>query len=104
MGSTNATKRRTRSTNTGRTISSRPSIGAWGVDLAPDPRAIYTFVRPKSGGRNPGVVVTDPRGRVWRVKQASRGDQAAAASRGNSITRNGGRSGYVRCSNGLATL
>ena len=45
--------------------------GPWGADHAPDPQAVYTFVRPKSGGRNPGVVVTDPRGRLWHVKQST---------------------------------
>jgi hypothetical protein len=47
--------------------------GSWGPQFAPDPRAIYTFVKPKSGGANPGVVVTDPHGRVWHVKQARDG-------------------------------
>jgi len=49
--------------------------GPWGADHAPDPRAEYTFVRPKQGGVNPGVVVTDPRGREWHVKQAPDGDR-----------------------------
>jgi hypothetical protein len=43
--------------------------GPWGPELVPDPRATYTFVKPKSGGANPGVVVADPRGRIWHVKQ-----------------------------------
>jgi len=47
--------------------------GSWGADNAPDPRAEYTFVRPKVGGFNPGVVVLDPQGREWHVKQASSG-------------------------------
>jgi hypothetical protein len=46
--------------------------GPWGVEHAPDPRAEYTFVRPKTGGFNPGVIVRDPQGREWHVKQASR--------------------------------
>jgi len=45
--------------------------GPWGVEHTPDPQAVYTFVRPKSGGRNPGVVVTDPLGRLWHVKQST---------------------------------
>jgi hypothetical protein len=52
--------------------------GPWGPQYAPDPKAIYTFVRPKQGGVNPGVVVTDPLGRTWHVKQApggNRGDE-----------------------------
>ena len=45
--------------------------GPWGVKHAPDPRVEYTFVRPKSGGFNPGLVVRDPQGREWHVKQPS---------------------------------
>jgi hypothetical protein len=44
--------------------------GPWGAEHAPDPAVEYTFVRPKQGGANPGVVVTDPSGREWHVKQA----------------------------------
>jgi len=52
-------------------------LGPWGAAHAPDPAAQYTFVRPKSGGFNPGVVVRDPQGREWHVKQAreSHGDE-----------------------------
>jgi len=45
--------------------------GPWGPQHAPDPQAEYTFVRPKSGGFNPGVIVSDPQGREWHVKQPS---------------------------------
>ena len=45
--------------------------GPWGATHAPDPGAEYVFVRPKTGGFNPGVVVRDPQGRQWRVKQPS---------------------------------
>jgi len=45
--------------------------GPWGAQFAPDPRAEYTFVRPKSGGYSPGVIVRDPQGREWHVKQAT---------------------------------
>jgi len=45
--------------------------GPWGAQYAPDPQAEYTFVRPKTGGYNPGVVVRDPHGREWHVKQPS---------------------------------
>jgi hypothetical protein len=45
--------------------------GPWGAANAPDPKATYTFVRIKTSGANPGVVVTDPAGRTWHVKQAS---------------------------------
>jgi hypothetical protein len=48
--------------------------GPWGPEHAPDPDAVYTFIRPKKGGANPGVVVRDPRGRTWRVKQARHRD------------------------------
>src|SRR5262245_56882648 len=44
--------------------------GPWGARNAPDPGATYTFVRPKAGGVNPGVVVRDPQGRTWHVKQS----------------------------------
>ena len=44
--------------------------GPWPADHAPDPNAEYTFVRPKQGGVNPGLVVRDPEGRTWHVKQA----------------------------------
>jgi hypothetical protein len=54
-------------------IASRDVInGPWGAQYAPDPNAVYTFVRPKKGGTNPGVVVRDPSGREWHVKQPPR--------------------------------
>jgi|RhiMetdeSRZDD1v2_1073273.scaffolds.fasta_scaffold03469_12 hypothetical protein len=49
--------------------------GPWGAERAPDPNAVYTFVRPKQGGTNPGVIVRDPLGREWHVKQPSRNGQ-----------------------------
>jgi len=49
--------------------------GPWDADRAPDPHATYTFVRPKRGGVNPGVVVRDERGRIWHVKQAPKNHQ-----------------------------
>jgi hypothetical protein len=45
--------------------------GPWATAHAPDPHAEYTFVRPKTGGFNPGVIVRDPQGREWHVKQSS---------------------------------
>lgn len=45
--------------------------GPWGREHAPDPDAEYTFVRPKVNGFNPGVIVRDPQGREWHVKQSS---------------------------------
>lgn len=52
--------------------------GPWGVAQAPDPNGVYAFVRPKTGGTNPGVVVMDADGREWHVKQpigSMRGDE-----------------------------
>jgi len=43
--------------------------GDWGGTWAPDPNATFTFLRPKDHGVNPGVVLTDPFGREWHVKQ-----------------------------------
>jgi hypothetical protein len=51
--------------------------GPWGSQNAPDPRATYTFVRRKLHGVNPGMVVRDPAGRTWHVKQAPRGNRGA---------------------------
>lgn len=45
--------------------------GPWGAANAPDPKATYRFVHLKKAGANPGVVVTDPAGRTWSVKQAA---------------------------------
>ena len=52
--------------------------GQWGAKRAPDPHATYTYLRPKTGGVNRGVIVRDPQGRVWHVKQqtdSSRGSE-----------------------------
>jgi hypothetical protein len=49
--------------------------GPWGPEHAPDPRATYTFISRKHHGTNPGVVVRDPLGRTWHVKQAPHTDQ-----------------------------
>jgi len=51
--------------------------GPWGAERAPDPRASYTFLRPKHGGVNPGLIVRDDRGRVWHVKQPPHNSQGA---------------------------
>jgi len=45
------------------------TVGSWGRANAPDPNAIYTFVKPKRHGTNPGMTVLDPQGRRWHVKQ-----------------------------------
>jgi hypothetical protein len=44
--------------------------GPWGQENAPDAHATYRFVRGKQHGVNPGLTVTDPKGREWHVKQA----------------------------------
>ena len=51
--------------------------GPWGAANAPDPRATYVFVRTKTHGVNPGVIVRDPRGRVWHVKQSRDAERGA---------------------------
>jgi hypothetical protein len=51
--------------------------GPWGPDHAPDPRATYSFVAPKDHGTNPGLIVRDPEGREWHVKQPPYDDQGA---------------------------
>ena len=55
--------------------------GPWGEGYAPDPDATYVYLRPKTAGANPGVVVVDPQGRTWNVKQPAtdkRGDEGPA--------------------------
>jgi hypothetical protein len=47
--------------------------GPWGAKMAPDPTDVYTFVHRKRDGVNPGLVVTDSRGRTWHVKQPRNG-------------------------------
>jgi hypothetical protein len=44
--------------------------GSWDQAHAPDPFAVYTLVEHKHSGTNPGMTVTDERGRQWSVKQA----------------------------------
>ena len=61
--------------------------GPWDTAHAPDPRAEYTFVRPKTGGFNPGVIVRDPQGREWHVKQPSGQPRRRGASRGRAVAR-----------------
>ena len=46
--------------------------GPWGGDQAPDPGATFTFLGPRPRGIAAGVVVTDPSGREWHVKQPAR--------------------------------
>jgi hypothetical protein len=51
--------------------------GPWGSELGPDPDAIYQFVERKQQGTNPGVTVSDPRGREWHIKQPPHNTQGA---------------------------
>jgi hypothetical protein len=51
--------------------------GPWSGNHAPDPAVTFTFLRPKTHGINPGVVVSDPSGRVWHVKQHAHNDAGA---------------------------
>jgi hypothetical protein len=53
--------------------------GPWGLDAAPDPTGTFTFLRPKYRGIDPGVIVSDPSGREWHVKQHAR-NRAGIAS------------------------
>jgi hypothetical protein len=53
--------------------------GPWGPERAPDPTTTYTFVGRKQHGTNPGVVVRDPEGREWHVKQAPHSNQGSEA-------------------------
>jgi hypothetical protein len=50
--------------------------GPWGAELAPDPQATYTYVRAKRSGVNPGLIVRDPLGRTWHVKQGRKREGA----------------------------
>jgi hypothetical protein len=56
--------------------------GPWGREGAPDSEALYTFLHPKRGGVNPGVVVKDPAGRQWHVKQAPQGSASGRGDEG----------------------
>jgi hypothetical protein len=44
--------------------------GPWGHAFAPHPSATFRFQRSAPSGGNPGMLVTDPAGREWNVKQA----------------------------------
>ena len=46
--------------------------GPWSVDHAPNPLATFRLIGLESHGINPGVVVMDPSGREWHVKQHAR--------------------------------
>src|SRR6185436_4256076 len=55
--------------------------GPWGLQNAPDPNEPFTFKAPKTSGTNPGMTVTDNRGREWHVKQGSEGQPEVIVSR-----------------------
>src|SRR5262245_11562850 len=55
--------------------------GPWGAELAPDPKAVFTFVRPKTHGNSPGLTVRDPEGTEWSVKQGAEGPVEVTLSR-----------------------
>jgi len=55
--------------------------GPWGSEHAPDPRGIYTFVRHKTAGSSPGMIVRDARGRTWHVKQGREAPPEVVVSR-----------------------
>jgi len=51
--------------------------GPWGSRRAPDPQATFTLTGVKSHGINPGIVVNDPAGREWHIKQHAHNDAGA---------------------------
>jgi hypothetical protein len=55
--------------------------GPWDTKYAPDPKAVYTFVRSKIHGASPGMTVTDPQGRKWSIKQSTEGPVEVMQSR-----------------------
>jgi len=56
-------------------------VGEWGAERAPDPFAVYTFVRKKAHGASPGATVSDPGGRRWHVKQGREAQPEVVLSR-----------------------
>jgi len=57
------------------------TYGPWGRKYAPDPTAVYTFVRSKEHGASPGMTVLDPANRAWSVKQGAEGPVEVMQSR-----------------------
>lgn len=65
-----------------RDLASRDLVnGPWGRQYAPDPKAVYTFLRSKIHGASPGMTVTDPTGRKWSIKQSVEGPVEVMHSR-----------------------
>jgi hypothetical protein len=55
--------------------------GPWGPRFAPDPKATFKFVHPKTHGISPGMTVRDPEGTEWSVKQGPEGSIEVTFSR-----------------------
>jgi len=55
--------------------------GPWGAERAPDPQAVYDFVRKKTHGVSPGLTVRDPHGVEWSVKEGEEGPVEVTVSR-----------------------
>jgi hypothetical protein len=55
--------------------------GPWGAANAPDPHAQFQFVRPKKRGASPGMILKDPAGRIWHVKQGREASPEVVVSR-----------------------
>jgi hypothetical protein len=55
--------------------------GPWGVERAPDPELVYTFVKAKTHGVSPGLTIADPNGVEWSVKQGEEGPVEVTLSR-----------------------
>jgi len=58
--------------------------GPWGLEVAPDPAAPYTFVAKKKRGLlgySPGYTVKDPKEVEWSAKQADESQSEVTASR-----------------------
>jgi hypothetical protein len=55
--------------------------GPWGSQSAPNPRALYSFVKPKTHGHSPGLTVKDPEGTEWSVKQGDESNVEVTLSR-----------------------
>jgi hypothetical protein len=55
--------------------------GPWGIESAPDPEAVFSFVKTKTHGNSPGLTVRDPEGTEWSVKQGPEGPIEVTVSR-----------------------
>jgi hypothetical protein len=55
--------------------------GSGGIEHAPDPKSVYTFVNEDRAGSNPKFIVKDSKGVEWHVKIGSEPQSETAASR-----------------------